>query len=84
MDFATTLAYLGPETMLPMTSVIAGAVGVMMLFGRNALRWAGGLLRLVKPGARSRSKSNQTARVIGQGPIGTIRRPSAAKARQDA
>ena len=40
---ASFLAYIGPDTMLPLTSVIAGAVGVVMLFGRNALS---GLRRL--------------------------------------
>ena len=28
-------AYLGPETLLPMTSVLAAAVGVVAMFGRN-------------------------------------------------
>ncbi|SIO64905.1 hypothetical protein SAMN05444166_7476 [Singulisphaera sp. GP187] len=33
------LAYFGPETVLPMTSVIATAVGLFMMFGRNTLRF---------------------------------------------
>jgi hypothetical protein len=32
------LAYFGPETVLPMTSVVATVVGVFMMFGRNTLR----------------------------------------------
>ena len=32
----TILGYLGPETMLPMTSVIAGIIGFVMMFGRKA------------------------------------------------
>ncbi|QEH32839.1 hypothetical protein OJF2_13230 [Aquisphaera giovannonii] len=31
------LAYAGPETMLPVASVLAGAIGVVLMFGRNAL-----------------------------------------------
>lgn len=31
------LAYLGPETMLPMTSILAGALGFIMMFGRKAV-----------------------------------------------
>jgi len=31
-------AYFGPETVLPMTSVIATVVGVFMMFGRTTLR----------------------------------------------
>ena len=41
----TMLAYLGPETMLPMTSVVAGVAGVLMMFGRNSIRWTVGLFR---------------------------------------
>ena len=32
------LAYFGPETVLPLTSIVAAAVGVVMMFGRNSLR----------------------------------------------
>lgn len=31
--------YFGPETVLPMTSVIATVVGLFMMFGRNTLRF---------------------------------------------
>ena len=31
------LAYAGPETMLPVASVLAGAIGVILMFGRNTL-----------------------------------------------
>jgi len=31
-------AYFGPETMLPLTSVVAAVVGVFMMFGRNSVR----------------------------------------------
>ncbi|MBI3469593.1 MAG: hypothetical protein HY000_41870 [Planctomycetes bacterium] len=37
------LAYLGPETMLPFASVLAGIVGVVLMFGRY-------LVGLVKKG----------------------------------
>ena len=65
--FTPILAYLGPETMLPMTSVIAGAAGVFMMFGRNLTRWATGLFRraAVSPG----TKPTPTVRRIGQGPV---------------
>lgn len=33
------LAYFGPETVLPMTSVIATVVGLFMMFGKNTLRF---------------------------------------------
>jgi hypothetical protein len=31
-------AYFGPESMLPLTSVVATAVGVFLMFGRNSIR----------------------------------------------
>jgi hypothetical protein len=33
------LAYFGPETVLPMTSVIATVVGLFMMFGRSTFRF---------------------------------------------
>lgn len=33
------LAYFGPETFLPLTSVIAGVAGVVLMFGRNSWRF---------------------------------------------
>lgn len=40
-------AYFSPETLLPLTSVIASAVGVFLLFGSNVLRLARRALRTV-------------------------------------
>lgn len=34
------LAYLGPDTLLPMTSVFAAAVGFAAMFGKNGLTMA--------------------------------------------
>jgi hypothetical protein len=33
-------AYIGPDTLLPMTSVVATAVGVVLMFGRNSVRYS--------------------------------------------
>lgn len=38
MNTGLLFAYFSPETLLPMTSVIASAAGVFLLFGRGALR----------------------------------------------
>ncbi|WP_169975785.1 hypothetical protein [Tautonia rosea] len=43
--FEPLLAYIGPETVLPLTSVLAGAMGVAMMFGRNVLRGLGRIFR---------------------------------------
>ncbi len=47
-------AYFGPETMMPVASVIAATVGVMMMFGRNVMAIGRGIVRRVLPGARRR------------------------------
>ncbi len=33
------LAYFGPETVLPVTSIIATVIGVVMMLGRSSLTW---------------------------------------------
>ncbi len=42
-------AYIGPETMMPVASIIAGAVGVVMMFGRSIMMFGRGLVRRVLP-----------------------------------
>ena len=41
------LAYFSPETMLPATSVVATAVGIVMMFGKGTVRMAIGACRRV-------------------------------------
>ncbi len=43
-------AYIGPETMMPVASVIAATAGVFMMFGRNVVGFGRGLVRRVWPG----------------------------------
>ena len=62
MDAMTGLvAYLGPETMLPMTSVIAGIVGVVLMLGRNTWGLILGLFRIKGRGARAKAKAKRAA-----------------------
>jgi hypothetical protein len=42
-------AYIGPETMLPVASVIAGAVGVAMMFGHRISLFARNVWRRILP-----------------------------------
>jgi hypothetical protein len=57
------LAYVGPETFLPMTSIVAGAAGIFLVLGRGSLRYLMGVLRAVRRprralhGAASRHES---------------------------
>jgi hypothetical protein len=34
-------AYFGPETLLPITSMVAGVAGVLMVLGKNTFRFLG-------------------------------------------
>lgn len=45
MQVSHIFAYLGPETLLPMTSVLAAAAGVVLMFGRNSFRFVARVLR---------------------------------------
>ena len=62
------LAYLGPETMLPMTSVVAGIVGFFMMFGRKAVEMVVKLFRSktapVAPKTRARGHRPTTSRSV--------------------
>ena len=68
-------AYLGPETMLPVTSAVAGLVGVVMLLGRGSWRWIAGMARSLvsqfKPRSRPRSQPQPRVKTrrIGKGPV---------------
>ena len=62
------LAYLGPETMLPMTSVLAGVLGFIMMFGRKVFDFTVGLFRKqpvsVAPKTRARGQRPSTSRPV--------------------
>ena len=42
-------SYIGPETMLPMASIITGIVGVFLMFGRNIMAICRGMVRRILP-----------------------------------
>jgi hypothetical protein len=42
-----TFAYIGPETILPATSALAAAGGVLMIFGRHIVRMFKWCMRFV-------------------------------------
>ena len=41
-------AYFGPETMMPVASIIAAAGGVLLLFGRNVVSFGRKMVRMVR------------------------------------
>ena len=47
-------AYIGPETMLPVASIVAAAVGVLMMFGRNVAMFARSLARWLRPQSKQK------------------------------
>ena len=50
-------SYIGPETMMPVASIIAAVAGVFMMFGRNVTGFCRRMLRRVWPGAQRKSVS---------------------------
>jgi hypothetical protein len=41
-------SYVGPETMLPLASILTGAVGVLLMFGRNIMTIGRKMMRGVR------------------------------------
>jgi hypothetical protein len=41
------LAYIGPDTMLPLASIFAGALGVVLMFGRQVKLGVRNLVRRI-------------------------------------
>ena len=52
--FRMLFAYFGPETMMPVASVIAAAVGMVMMFGRSIVGYGRSLVERVRPYPRRR------------------------------
>lgn len=48
-------AYVGPEVMLPVASVITGVVGVFLMFGRSLVGFGRGVIRRVIPGSDTKT-----------------------------
>ena len=42
-------AYIGPETMMPVASIVAAVAGVFMMFGRNLLTFGRNVFRRIWP-----------------------------------
>ena len=57
-------SYLGPETMMPVASVIAAVAGVFMMFGRPVVGFARGIVRRVLPGASSKEAAKPVAEPV--------------------
>ncbi len=55
---ASLLAYFGPETVMPMTSIIATIAAMVMMFGKTMFRFAFGWLTLLTGKDRSTSASH--------------------------
>jgi hypothetical protein len=73
------LAYFGPETFLPLTSIVAAVVGVAMMFGRNTIRFVLYLVGRIMPG-RGAPEGNPRRQPgqLRRGGVGASRRDAAA------
>jgi hypothetical protein len=54
-------AYFGPETVLPVTSIVATVVGVVMMMGRSSLLWVYSGVKRVLGFCFRRSRSTSSA-----------------------
>ena len=61
-------SYIGPETMMPVASVIAAVAGVFMMFGRSVVGFGRGIVRRVWPGSAPKPSPTTTT---APGPEGT-------------
>ena len=59
------LAYIGPETLLPMTSVVAGVVGIFLMLGRGSLRYLRGGLQLARRPGRALRRAASRHESVG-------------------
>ena len=69
-------AYFGPETLLPVTSIVATIAGIVMMLGRGSFRF---MLQCVRRVFRRRkgvaAVSHPHFQVRDQGPVRTTTRP---------
>jgi hypothetical protein len=50
-------AYIGPETMMPVASVIAAVAGVVLMFGRNVVSFGRNVFRSILPKPKPKPKA---------------------------
>jgi len=76
---ALILAYFGPETFLPLTSIVAAVVGVAMMFGRNTVRFVLYLFgRIVSGRGAPEGSARRRPGQLRRGGAGASRRDAAA------
>lgn len=63
-------SYIGPETMMPVASILVAIGGVFMMFGRSVMGFGRGLVRRVWPGSTP-TQSPTPKTVTKSGPEGT-------------
>lgn len=74
----TLFAYFGPETLMPLTSIVAAVAGVFLMFGKNTLRLIAGLFRGLGRTVR-RESSVPTPHVASEGSSALERRRARAR-----
>jgi hypothetical protein len=58
-------AYVGPETLLPMTSLVAGVIGIFLMLGRGSLRYMTGVLQAGRRGGRALRRTASRPESVG-------------------
>ena len=52
-------AYIGPETMMPVASVIAAVTGVVLMFGRNVVQFGRSMFRGIWPKSKPKAPDKE-------------------------
>ncbi len=55
--------YIGPETMMPVASIIAAVAGLFMMFGRNVMGFCRHMLRSIMPGSQRKPAQRVSPKV---------------------
>ncbi len=79
-NLSVLFAYFGPETVMPMTSILATIVAVVMMFGRTVYRFAIGWVRAAWYRMRGRNTTPAPHFVVGRRRSDAVRAGTAAYA----
>ena len=74
-------SYIGPETMMPVASIIAAVAGVFMMFGRNVMGFCRHILRSIMPGSQ-RKPTPRVSPKVAPGVLGDIHSTPAGNRRE--
>jgi len=58
--YGIIILYLGPETMMPVASALAGIIGAVIMFWQRLVRWTKSIVGYLKSRTRTPKKSKRS------------------------